>query len=357
MVIGLVGAFVLGAACCALVLRRRDTRVGLPVIVAGVVTGVACLAALPQTASTPTGLLESGGPVVTTATEATETTTQATETTTQATETTTQETDTTTTGTTAPTPTLPSRPVVAVIDGDTLDVLEDDARLRVRLIGINAPERGECHADVATRTLQQLVADEQVILTADTNDRDRYDRLLRYIHLPDGRFVNELLVEAGAARAVSYPPDTTHDAVLAAAQVRAQQAEVGIWAPDACGTPTTADVGFSAAVFDPPGDDLDPVTGERVTLVNRATVAIDLTDWVIADEGPHRFRFPAGFTLDPGGTVTVYSACGVDKAAFLYWCNQGSAVWNNSGDTAFLWDPLGNIVDSTGPVGSPPMNR
>jgi hypothetical protein len=49
---------------------------------------------------------------------------------------------------------------------------------------------------------------------------------------------------------------------------------------------------------------------------------------------------------DPGATVQVFSGCGQNSAAGLYWCNSGSAIWNNTGDTAFLLDPSGNIVDS-----------
>jgi hypothetical protein len=48
--------------------------------------------------------------------------------------------------------------------------------------------------------------------------------------------------------------------------------------------------------------------------------------------------------LEPGATVRVFTGCGSDSAASLYWCNTGSAVWNNSGDTAFLLDPAGNVV-------------
>jgi hypothetical protein len=49
--------------------------------------------------------------------------------------------------------------------------------------------------------------------------------------------------------------------------------------------------------------------------------------------------------IAPGNEVFIYTGCGVDSASSLYWCNTGSAVWNNSGDTAFLLDPNGNIAD------------
>ena len=48
--------------------------------------------------------------------------------------------------------------------------------------------------------------------------------------------------------------------------------------------------------------------------------------------------------LEPGASVTLFTGCGIDTATERYWCNEDSAVWNNSGDTVFLYDPAGNTV-------------
>ena len=48
--------------------------------------------------------------------------------------------------------------------------------------------------------------------------------------------------------------------------------------------------------------------------------------------------------LGADGRLVVYTACGPSRPGRLYWCKKGSAVWNNSGDTAFLQDPRGNLV-------------
>lgn len=243
--------------------------------------------------------------------------------------------------------------VLSVVDGDTLVVVVGGVEERLRLIGIDAPERGECWSGEATAALGELVGDGEVLLTTDTSDRDQFGRLLRHVWLPDGTFVNEALVERGAAIARAYPPDTQWADRLSAAADRARTAGIGLWSPSACGASSDASVGFTAAIFDPPGDDMHPVTGERVTVTNHGNAAVDLTGWIIADEGPHRFPFPSGFVLGAGASVTIYSTCGQDAPDVLYWCNTRSAVWNNTGDTAFLWDPAGNVVDSTGPLGEP----
>lgn len=63
------------------------------------------------------------------------------------------------------------------------------------------------------------------------------------------------------------------------------------------------------------------------------------------ESASHRYTFPAGFVLGAGTTVTVYTGCGTNGQASLYWCS-GGAVWNNDGDTAFVTDHNGNIVHS-----------
>lgn len=237
--------------------------------------------------------------------------------------------------------------IVDVIDGDTVAVETRDGPERVRLIGINAPERGECLAEEATRRLRELVAGEDVELVADRTDRDQYGRLLRYAEV-DGFDVGGELVRAGLALAREYPPDTARSREYEAAQRAAEDAGAGMWAADACGSATSgAEVVIDAVHFDADGDDNGNLNDEWVRITNRGGSAVDLTGWVLKDtSATHRYSFPSGFVLDASASVTVRTGCGTDSAAELHWCNEGSAVWNNSGDVAFLLDPVGNIVAS-----------
>lgn len=90
--------------------------------------------------------------------------------------------------------------VTRVIDGDTVEI---DSGEHVRLIGIDTPERGECGSDSATRTLRRMVEGKLVDLQNPTGvqDRDRYDRLLRYVELPTGRDTGMAQLKAGLADA------------------------------------------------------------------------------------------------------------------------------------------------------------
>lgn len=90
--------------------------------------------------------------------------------------------------------------VVAVIDGDTVDVRgPDGTEERVRVAGIDTPERGECGFGPATSAATDLLLGAQVELVAGSrDDRDRYDRLVRYVEV-DGTDVGLTLIEAGLA--------------------------------------------------------------------------------------------------------------------------------------------------------------
>lgn len=99
----------------------------------------------------------------------------------------------------APTPTAdPDRHnsvVSRVIDGDTVELANGD---RVRLLGIDTPEVGECHANTATQRMRDLVEGREVALVRDGRNADRYDRLLRYIDV-DGTDAGLTLIQEGLA--------------------------------------------------------------------------------------------------------------------------------------------------------------
>lgn len=130
--------------------------------------------------------------------------------------------------------------MVRVVDGDTVRLrARGDGVLpagvhRVRLLGVDAPELHvdggpECGADAATAFLADLLGGTSVRVQADREDRDRYDRPLRYLWTGDGTFVNGALVAAGHARAVLFAPNDRYWHALAATEAEARAAGVGMW--------------------------------------------------------------------------------------------------------------------------------
>jgi micrococcal nuclease len=119
--------------------------------------------------------------------------------------------------------------VIRVIDGDTM-VLNGDER--VRLLGIDTPEKGEPFADSAAVFLAHLVVNREVTLKHDFRKRDNYGRLLAYVYVDDTLLVNTALVAEGLARVYLFPDDITNRPQidgLIAAQRQALAANRGVW--------------------------------------------------------------------------------------------------------------------------------
>ena len=98
--------------------------------------------------------------------------------------------------------------VVEVIDGDTIKVVLGGEVEIVRLIGIDTPEiasphnpREDCFGPEAARYAKQLLEKQSVYLIKDPmqSNRDKYNRLLRYVFLQDGTLINAKLVKEGCA--------------------------------------------------------------------------------------------------------------------------------------------------------------
>ncbi len=249
----------------------------------------------------------------------------------------------TATGTVAPTGSERAT-VVDVVDGDSLVVDLDGRREEVRLVGINAPERDECHADEARAALEGFVGGADVdLVSAPPQDRDRFGRLLRYVVGPGALPVNLLLVSGGHALALQEDHPEL-DAFLSADE-GAYEARNGMWAKDACGPPGAAAIAITDLIYDAPGPDAENPSGESITIGNDGDAPVDLSGWMLRDESSvHRFRFPAGLVVGPGTVVRVVSGCDAPSPADLTWCADG-AVWSNGGDTAILQTAEGSVVD------------
>ena len=142
--------------------------------------------------------------------------------------------------------------VLRAVDGDTIEV-EVTARVEgpgagdaavgetydVRLLGIDTPESVsprepvECFGREATAATEALLEGTTVKLVKDVEERDGFDRLLRYVYL-GAELANARLVANGYARAYTYPPNVRWSDRFSELERDARANRRGLWSMEAC---------------------------------------------------------------------------------------------------------------------------
>ncbi|ECZ5471004.1 thermonuclease family protein [Salmonella enterica subsp. enterica serovar Oslo] len=115
--------------------------------------------------------------------------------------------------------------VIRVLDGDTIDVLQDKTPVRIRLANIDAPEKKQAYGRWSTNQLKGLVAAQPVTVTY--TQTDRYGRIIGRVYTTNGIEANRFMVQSGAAWVYErYNADNA----LPALQREAQKMKRGLWA-------------------------------------------------------------------------------------------------------------------------------
>lgn len=126
--------------------------------------------------------------------------------------------------------------VVKFDDGDTIAVDMNGKTETIRFIGVDTPETHDprkpvqCYGPEAATYTKLTIGSQHVRLASDplSSNRDRYDRLLRYVYLPDGTLLNEQLILTGHGFAYTYFP-FTKSALFVRDEALAQKAKHGVW--------------------------------------------------------------------------------------------------------------------------------
>jgi len=213
-----------------------------------------------------------------------------------------------------------------IVDGDTI-VLEN--KERVRLLGIDAPERGEKYFKESSKFLEDLILNESVNLEFTKRKYDKYGRLLAYIHLR-GKNINLEMVKNGFANYYSYDgKDHYHDQFIKAWDKCLEQ---GKYLCETSKNPCARCIEIK---------EIDSGKG-LIAFYNRCSFLCDLSNWELRNEGRKNYFFP-NFSLQPKQEFKIIFGEGLDSNSELYWEGE-NFVWARTGDTLFLRDKENKLV-------------
>lgn len=232
--------------------------------------------------------------------------------------------------------------VIRVLDGDTIEIEDGE---RVRYLGINAPESGQPFSTEATRENERLVAGRVVNLEFDVQTQDRYGRLLAYIWVGD-ILINKEIVKNGYAVSETIQPNVKYQDLILKAQEEARTACRGLWAGFCSQKSESSCIKIANINADAPGNDNENKNGEWIEIKNTCSQTISMNNWLLKDSSAsNKYKF-GDFALEGLRSVIIYSGCGANTQGKLYWqCPEGRyAIWNNTGDHAFLYDASDNLV-------------
>lgn len=132
--------------------------------------------------------------------------------------------------------------VVSINDGDTIKISINGKTETIRFIGIDTPETKDpnkpvqCYGKQATSRMQHYAQSQQVRLEKDASqgDKDKYGRLLRYVHTKDGLNIGYEMIREGAAREYTYNKPYKYQPQFKEAERFAKAENKGLWAQDTC---------------------------------------------------------------------------------------------------------------------------
>jgi len=135
--------------------------------------------------------------------------------------------------------------VIQFDDGDTIQVDMEGKKETIRFIGVDTPETHDprkpvqCFGKSAAEFTKNLIGQNRVRLAADltNSNRDRYQRLLRYVYLPDGTLVNQKIISEGYGFALVGFPFTKMEE-FKASEKYARENNKGLWG--GCSIDTTS---------------------------------------------------------------------------------------------------------------------
>jgi micrococcal nuclease len=198
--------------------------------------------------------------------------------------------------------------VTKVIDGDTIEL---EGKIKVRLLGINTPEKKNPYYNEAKNYLKRI-ENKTVFIMRDDVDKDRYNRLLRYVYYND-ELLNSLILQKGLATSFLIE-GLRYQEKLKSAEEYAINNNLGLWkkSKNLCSDCIKL-INLDAKQ-------------EFFTIKNNCNFDCNLTSWYVKDDANHFFYLK---DLNSNESKTYYSK---------------TEIWNNDKDRFFLRDSYGDLV-------------
>lgn len=100
--------------------------------------------------------------------------------------------------------------------------------------------------------------------------------------------------------------------------------------------------------YNSPGSDTgsnSSLNAEYVRLTNKRSTVINLKGWYVRDKAGYTYKFYNDYRVAAGNSIIIHTGKGTDYGTHRYW-GRSWYVWNNTGDTAYLRNPSGTLIDS-----------
>ncbi len=201
--------------------------------------------------------------------------------------------------------------VTRAMDGDTIEL--SDSR-RVRLLNINAPEKGANNYEMSLNYMKWL---ENKTVSIETSGTDKYGRTLAKVYAPD--YINLEIVEKGLAN--KYLVDEKELKLFDSAEKKAIENSYGIWKKSEFYNCLEADI--------KPKEEL---------IFIRNNCKMSTKGFIIKEEGRKTYTLQRDIK-----TVILHTISGTDNETDLFWGSK-SNIWNDDRDTLYIFDSGGDIV-------------
>jgi micrococcal nuclease len=202
------------------------------------------------------------------------------------------------------TPTTQKITINRIIDGDTIEL---ENKLKVRLKGINTPEKNMPNYQEAKQFLEDQIQNKQTSITH--TGTDRYGRILGHIYI-ENQNINEQILKQGLAHLYYYEKDSQFNK-LKSAETFARNNQLGIWQKSNLSNCLQL---IKLDYYDK-GDD-----HETLTLQNNCNQKLNI---IIKDDATHIYK---------------------EKIPMGIYTKTFQNIFNDNGDTLYIWDEQGKII-------------